>query len=284
MIAKGLHHGPAFQHFQPRGRLVALGSGGMAFPGTAPQGQSGRFLWGPGMRLQLKNLQLWAVEVFWTGLSEMNQERLSISDTGAELLLYQHKQAFVPHFPLFPPKPMHYSLFTRVALFTATEALAELSLGFVTAGEQLQSILMNSPPLKLRHQRPKVKTSPDVAWVFDFSVLPSLSFQWWVGSCQNLWQIRGAILSCNGKNYVGIKVTWTKWTFCEARSCTASEVRHAFSMWLEKGKKTQCILRGAFWGIRWCQQETRTFPSEQPPWWAWSWRAGETQPQRLSEN
>lgn len=45
-------------------------------------------------------------------------------------------------------------------------------------------------------------------WVFDFSVLPLLSFQRWVGTCQNLWQIRGIVSSnssCYGKTDVGGK-------------------------------------------------------------------------------
>jgi len=43
MIAKALHHVPAFQQFQPCGRLPPLGSGGIAFLDAAPEKRSGRF-------------------------------------------------------------------------------------------------------------------------------------------------------------------------------------------------------------------------------------------------
>ena len=95
-IAKALHHGLAFQQFQPCGRLPPLRSGGIAFLDAAPEKQSGRFRWGPGMWLQLKNPQLRAGKVFWTGLFEVNQVGLSSSDTSAELLPYQHDGAFPP--------------------------------------------------------------------------------------------------------------------------------------------------------------------------------------------
>lgn len=95
-IAKALHHGPAFQQFQPCGRLPPLGSGGITFLDAALETQSGRFRWGPGMWLQLKNPQLRAGEVFWTGLFEVNQVGLGSPDTRAELLSYQHDWAFPP--------------------------------------------------------------------------------------------------------------------------------------------------------------------------------------------
>lgn len=95
-IAKALHHGPAFQQFQPCGRLPPLGSGGITFLDAAPKKQSGRFRWGPGMWLQRKNPQLRAGEMFWTGLFEVNQAGLSSSDTSVGLLLHQHHWAFPP--------------------------------------------------------------------------------------------------------------------------------------------------------------------------------------------
>lgn len=93
MIAKALHHVPVFQQLQPHGRLPPLGSGGIAFLDTAPKQRSGRFHWGPGMQLQLRNPHLQAGEVFWTILFEVNQVGLSIR---VELLLYQYDWAFPP--------------------------------------------------------------------------------------------------------------------------------------------------------------------------------------------
>lgn len=153
--AKALHHGPAFQQFQPCGRLPPLRSGGMAFLDAAPEKQSGRFRWGPGMWLAAQE----SPTPGWRGVLNW----LVWSESGRPQQLWH--QRWTPAVPArlsispscslpcpFHPRPMRYSLFTKTALFTATEALADLSLGFVTAGERLQNVLPNSPPWKLRHR------------------------------------------------------------------------------------------------------------------------------------
>lgn len=102
MIAKGLHHSPAFQQLQPRGSLGALASGGTAFPGAAPQGQSGRIRWGPGIWLQLKNPQLRAGEVFWTGLFEVNLTLVALT-LALNSCCTSTTEHLSPIFPSFPP-------------------------------------------------------------------------------------------------------------------------------------------------------------------------------------
>lgn len=68
----------------------------LCLPWKCSSGQSGRLHSGPGMAetvaQESPTLGCWGV-LRW----------ISDSDTGAELLLYRHNWAFVPHSPLFPP-------------------------------------------------------------------------------------------------------------------------------------------------------------------------------------